>query len=178
MSTSCPWLLCQKQKEPGFFAKHTQFHHGEELPHHILHGVQEPPENLVILPTKDLMDLLEITLPLNLLEMTVPLDLQTMMVPLDLLETMARLDLRVMMGLQEVALLDMINPQEVVSLHEEVIQSVDHQCNFNLPTQPISHHQFQIQQITLASQLQQLMFPLPWSLHLVQVFLFQMVCLL
>ena len=174
MSTSCPWLLCRKQKEPDSFAKHTQFHHGEEMPHHILHG--ERPENLVTLPAKVLMDLLEITLPLNLLEMTVPLDLQTMMVPLDLLETMARLDLRVMMGLQEVALLDMINPQEVVSLHEEVIQSVDHQCNFNLPTQPISHHQFQIQQITLASQLQQLMFPPPWSLHLVQVFLFQMVC--
>ena len=143
----------------------------------MLHGVQEPPENLVILPTKDLMDLLEITLPLNLLEMTVPLDLQTMMVPLDPLVTMAHLDLQVMMGLQEVALLDMISPQAVISLHEEVLRSVAHRCSFNLPTQLVSQYQCQIQQIILTNQLQQLMFLPPWSPHLVQVFLFQMICL-
>ena len=176
MSTRYPWLLCQKQKEPDSYAKRTQFHLGEEMPHHTHHGVQEPPENLAILPAKVLMDLLELTLPLTLLEMTVPLDLQIMMVPLDPLVTMAHLDLQVMMGLQEVALLDMISLQEVVSLHEEVIRSVDHRCNFNLPTQLISQHQFRIQQIILANQPQQLMFPPPWSLHLVQVFLFQMVC--
>ena len=178
-STNCLWLHCQRNKELGYFANCTQFHHhGEEMPHHTLHGVQELPENLVILPTKVLMDLLEITLPLNLLRMMVPLDLLIVMVPQDPQITMVLLDLLVIMNLLVVTLLDMISPPAVISLHEEVLRSVAHRCSFNLPTQLVSQYQCQIQQIILTNQLQQLMFLPPWSPHLVQVFLFQMVCLL